>query len=425
MRIFVHSLAALLSLTLSGCGMDECEPNSASCTGKSSYRVCEYVMSGDHGGSYEWSNEICASAKPLCHEYESSPVCHPLGTRVCSSVPLLPAAYTAVAVSLGDANADSTSDVAMVLPYDSAPVLAVALGNGSGRLDEPRVVGELDWYNLGTYSPVLGDLTGDGVPDIAVVAAASKENSAVRWWGGLGGGNFALGGQAFDPGWAEQMILGDLDGDGRAELIVATAGDKPHVSVLGVQDGTLKPITTLKGASQPLPKPLAHLGDHRLAVGDTVYRFEAGALVVDQKLDTSGPIAEVVAHDLTQDGNVDLVLVHAESSPPYEPPVEIHVSDDSGVFSRAVTVAGGRGLAIADVDRNGYPDLVIPSLDARVRTYRYYGLSVLGPVEQTFPSAPPAIKILTTSKLGDTTFGDRVLLWTGRLYAMGDDCFPP
>jgi len=137
--------------------------------------------------------------------------------------------------TLGDLDGDGDLDVyAAVLPprggdYDSADRVLLNDGNGdfvdSGqRLENDRLAG-----TAGSGAVALGDLDGDGDLDALVATAAG----AAIWinQGGIQGGKagvFAASDQRLGRGHIEAVFLSDLDVDGDPDALV---GEKSPVSV--------------------------------------------------------------------------------------------------------------------------------------------------------------------------------------------------
>lgn len=428
MRFFPLALT-VCGLALFGCG-DECEANRTECTSQSRFRACEYVMSGDHGGSYEWHGEACPSKTPICHEYDSSVLCLPEDIQMCASKAALPKGVPLWAASVGDVSSDSIPDVALVLAYEPAPWVAVALGNAQGTFDAPLLVEELELPAISRPGAVVtSDLTGDGVSDLAVLTVPISGPSVVRWWGGLGAGAFASGGQLADEGDAVALVAADLDQDGRAELVSSSIDDGgfAHAAVFGVAGGKLVRLAKVDGARGPL----AHLAGGRFVVGGSVYEMKSGAVAKVQKLEDDERVSEAHARDIDQDGNVDLVLVDSESVPPFEVPIGVYMADAAGQLTLASTLHGGRYLAITDVDRNGRLDLVSSAGDGRVGAHLNSGM-LSAELTQAFPNTPAVHGFLIAPGLpsafpGGSASGERLLLFAGVMQAtlrvMADDCF--
>jgi len=223
----------------------------------------------------------------------------------------------------------------------------------------------------------LADFTGDGLADIAV---ASPGESVIYLLVNQGNRNFAAA--SILPGWygVRDLAAGDFDGDGRIDLAAAgTTGGVAQYRSLG--NGNFEVVTNLTwlGAAidSDFPQPAFYLKAFRppgttrdeLAIGRA-----QGAPVVILAADASGrlavqaTLANVVVHALdvgallhpAADGVLDLVTVnHSDDL------LEIHPA--SGGADRfytnvaaSVRVPGrAHGVAIADLDNDGWNDLVV------------------------------------------------------------------
>ena len=146
-------------------------------------------------------------------------------------------AHAITAQYSGDANdLGSTSAVATVLVQGSAAKFVA--GSGGGGMPVVKVYnadGSLD-RSIQAYGPnfrggvrvATGDVNGDGVDDI-IVAPGSGAAPHVRVFDGLTGGEiraFTAYGIAFTSGLF--VAAGDVDGDGKADIIVGPgSGSKP------------------------------------------------------------------------------------------------------------------------------------------------------------------------------------------------------
>lgn len=159
----------------------------------------------------------------------------------------------AYSVVIGDLNGDGIPDLAVTNTYDQAGIngsVSVLLGNGDGTFKSAAS------YNTGGYvatSVAIGDVNGDGIPDL-IVANFAQDQSAYGFAGvllGNGDGTFqpaVLYGSGAEGAYS--VALGDLNGDGILDLVVSDggeAGTRKHSIVgvlLGNGDGTFRAAVT-------------------------------------------------------------------------------------------------------------------------------------------------------------------------------------
>ena len=178
---------------------------------------------------------------------------------------------------------------------------------------------------------VLGDLDGDGDLD-AVVANHSVEAETV--WLNDGSGTFIPHPTtpSFGAGSAFGLVLGDLDRDGDLDAVFANAGSEPET--VWLNDGS--------GAFSPHP---------------TTPSFGAGAS------------SDVVLGDLDRDGDLDAVVVNAVSQAE-----TVWVNDGSGAFSPHPTTpsfgagSNSSGVALGDLDGDGDLDAVVSNNSSQPET---------------------------------------------------------
>jgi hypothetical protein len=202
--------------------------------------------------------------------------------------------------------------------------------------------GSIWWWRVVTFTEVAtdaggrgnamapGDVNGDGRLDLIVVHADPKTGAGTTTaLLGRGDGTFAAG-KAFPVcNTPESVALGDVNGDGRLDLAIACDGwtgagqsGKSEVSVLlGEGDGTFAP----RGGY----------------LGDSWYG-----------------IASVALGDLNSDGKLDLVATDAFTISN----VKVLLGRGDGTFGDPVEYAtpwGGDSLALVDVNGDGKPDAVV------------------------------------------------------------------
>lgn len=193
---------------------------------------------------------------------------------------LLPGS-TASSVAIGDLNSDGKLDIAVANAGNDG------IGNVFVLMQDPASPGAFlpaasFKAGLQPISIAIGDLNGDGSPDLAVANLGSPSDGgttsvSVILQNPLVPGNF-LAATNYPTGFGSQSVaIGDLNGDGRLDLAVANAGSLGSTGSISVllQDpanpGTYLTATNYPGRSQPLSVAIGDLnGDGKpdLAVAD-------------------------------------------------------------------------------------------------------------------------------------------------------------
>jgi hypothetical protein len=189
--------------------------------------------------------------------------------------------YAAVArhLAVGDFNNDGILDVAVLLATTNGELdaLTVLLGNGDGTFRQGHI------YSLPSgcwEGPIaVGDLNGDGFLDLVVAYSGC---GAVTVFLGKGNGDFTdmgSSGSGGGTGNSQQGIaIGDFNNDGKPDIAVTNGGGSQSIIgiLLGRGDGTFRPVRTIA--------------------------------------DGSGNPYAVVAADFNGDGNLDLAITNYDTS---------------------------------------------------------------------------------------------------------------
>jgi hypothetical protein len=191
---------------------------------------------------------------------------------------------------------------------------------------------------------VLLDLDGDGKIDIYV----ANDMSAAHVYQNVGGGKFVergmysgaalMGGGRFMAGMG--VAVGDIDGSGRPSLLVANYQDEPTMVFLNRGKLTFQEWSHASGLGPATTRTL----------GFGIALFDAD---LDGNLDVALANGHVVRNSM------------AIFKAPYEQEAQVLLGDGKGRFREVSDKAGpyfrekfvGRGLAVADYNNDGLPDL--------------------------------------------------------------------
>jgi hypothetical protein len=295
------------------------------------------------------------------------------GTGISSWSSILSNMAYAEFMDVGDFSADGKADVVTVEnQYNGKFRFMLGLSNGAGIGSWSQVMSEMS----GPYLFNLGDFTGDGKADI--VSLESDGSGKYRYMlgtsngSGVAGWSELLGGM----GLAVRSDLGDLTGDGKADIVsVETESTGSYSYRLGVSSGS-----GVSGWNQivswmrtPREADVGDInGDGKSDVvsveseGGSKYRYQVGfsgvsGIVSNWKtvLTGMGQPSALALGDLTGDGKADIVAVEPEGSGKYR--YMLGTSSGTGISSWS-SILTGMGLPtrmdLGDFSGDGKADIV-------------------------------------------------------------------
>lgn len=266
-------------------------------------------------------------------------------------------------VAAADFNKDGLLDVAVSYLEDNA--VRVMLNNGGG-------FGAAATYPVGQqpFFVASGDINGDGYPDLvtANTTTGSKQGSiSVLLNNGKGGNGTFAAAVNYTTGWLPyQVAVGDLNGDGYADVVVAEYGASTAQIFWGSKSGTLTQGPALPTGINPIGVAIAdfaHNGNPDVVVScyenSQVYVFpnEGNGTFGTPAIYTGGTKpASIVTGDFNRDGKLDMVVGDTTGND-----VSFYAGNGDGTFQQGVISPSLNfpiGMAAADMNGDGILDIV-------------------------------------------------------------------
>ena len=212
---------------------------------------------------------------------------------------------------------------------------------------------------------VTGDFNGDGVAD---VAAAIHSSNSISLLLGRGDGTFNAAKSIGVAAGPTEVTTADLDNDGLPDLIVAAQG---AITILYMHNdgsatrfdylvsGTATSVTTGDFNRDSVPD-IAAVVDGKVLV---LLNHRDESFTVSATLTTDVPASVVRASDVNRDGSTDIVIgACCQGSDVTFGAFFLAAGHGDGTFtvSKLFDQSDGTKLPVADVTRDGSPDLVIP-----------------------------------------------------------------
>jgi FG-GAP-like repeat len=236
------------------------------------------------------------------------------------------------------------------------------------------------------YDVAVGDLNGDGLPDIAVANAGTSNTASVLMRNPASPGNFLPATTLAVGNPSTSVAIGDLNGDSRADLIVANvaSGGIGRVTIFfqsAVTPGTFSGRSDIAAGTEPLSVKIGDLnndGRNDIAVANegagSSGSGTAGVSVLLQSASNAGTFSPAVTYatargsvcvaigDLNNDGLRDLAVANTGGSRTGTLSVLLQDVSHPGSFLSATNYPGINqplGVAIGNLNSDFFADIVV------------------------------------------------------------------
>jgi flagellin len=300
---------------------------------------------------------------------------------------------SSAAIDFGDLTGSGTKDIVSI---DSAGLVSVYEYDGAGGFSLASTfqatAGSPQWIKV-------GDLTGNGFVDVLV----KSDTTQLEVFENDGDGSF-VSASTVDLALASfgQIEIADLDGNGSLDIIAMTDTTGQYETLLNDGAGTF--------TSEFLSVAEA-VGSRKFLLGDftgngtqdiLIYNFSGGNTISVREGFEDGNFSgtslnsaytlpsQLRAIDYNFDGRMDLISIGNLGS------INFLLNNGSGTFSVAQTLdtgIGGVGLAVGDLNNDGYSDFMYGSSS---RTSEVY-------LASTQDAAAPGLLDLTTQEAAEKT----------------------
>ena len=267
-----------------------------------------------------------------------------------------PVGVDAAAVAVGDLNGDGKPDLAVA--NFSTDNVSVLLGTGSGSFGAATNFPA----GSGPFGVAIGDFNTDGRPDLAVANRFSNNVSVLL---GTGTGSFGAPTNFGAGNNPTSVAIADLNADGKPDLAVTNENSLNVSILLGNGAGSFGAATNFGVGFLPTSVAIGDLnadGKPDLAVANSngsnvsvLLGNGSGGFAAATNFATGTRPHSVAIGDLNGDGKLDLAVANANSDS-----ISVLLGTGNGSFGVATNFNTGDNpltVAIGDFNGDGKPDL--------------------------------------------------------------------
>jgi hypothetical protein len=274
-------------------------------------------------------------------------------------------------MAIADLDGDGKLDIVAI--DSDVNKIAVLKGNGDGTFQSPVTY---DTGGVSAQSVAVGDLNGDKKPEIVVASGQLNNAGSVGVLLNNGNGTFQAAVNYSSGGLPPNSVaIGDINGDGHADIVICDNGSGLVGLLLGNGNGTLQSVI-----SYPAPSAMSVVisdvnGDNHPdlvtgqygngAINVLLNDGKGGLQPVVSYAFTASSAWSVAVQDVNGDGIPDVVVASAFACPTYckNGSVNILTGNGDGTFRSPTTYGSGgpnaRSVAIGDINEDGRPDILV------------------------------------------------------------------
>ena len=291
------------------------------------------------------------------------------GSRFKSAISTPFSVLAAIGMAMGDFNGDGKMDMALIHQNYFEADVTVLLGDGSGGFTLAEVISIVNGHRF-PVAIAVGDLNGDGKLDLIIANAVDASYLTVLLGNGAGG--FTLTNPTLPAGVeADGVAVGDFNSDGKMDVALTSYFNNNVSVLLGDGAGGFTGRRTFPTGGGPTGISAGDFNNDGKA--DLLVGNQVGGSVTVLLGDGSGAFTKAAGHDFATgigpihlavadfngDGNLDVALVDNQNLP------TLYVSVLLGDGSGAMNLAGGSPFSLGSTsggaDFYNYP---IPSIAA-------------------------------------------------------------
>lgn len=336
------------------------------------------------------------------------------GLSACSSLPTADGGQMSGPDMTGDLS-PRDANASLDAPFADGSPSDGCLGDGGCK---PFTLAPVLALNGGVRCLQVADLDGDGKADIAFAPVSGTKSPHVS-------ALFGSGPRKFEPavtladgvcGDSTSLTVGDFNGDSRVDLAYRDSSEGELWTLQNQGGRTFGLPVKIPGLTE-VSRNMVSADMDRDGKSDIVAGTVDGRLWVlisngkngfamSTSYDGNGSGGGLAAGDIDLDGWPDVLSDGEDPRPMSQLQRPLLFFNDKGVLASPIKPGISLGSpVIADMDRDGLPDIVVSVLavasDAPfVGVYKNYGARKLGPI-QLFPSGTPAYRACIDLAVGD------------------------